>query len=194
MKLHKLTCPACGASLDMTIDENATFVFCHYCGTKFYLDEEKNESTINKNINTNKNINVNKTLHKRYTDDAELLKIKYQDKEEKRTYIILAILFAVIFTFFAAIEIGSNIKEKNAIKEGKVTAGSYQDLIGEDFRTVEAHFEAAGFTNIELLEVKGHGIAFWENNKVVSISIGGDTSFDSSDYYYPDTKVVISYH
>ena len=86
------------------------------------------------------------------------------------------------------------MNEKKAISEGKINAGDYRDLIGQDYKTVKAHFEAAGFTNIELIDLDDAGLALWKNEKVEIISIGGDTSFDSTDFFEPDTKVVISYH
>ena len=67
-------------------------------------------------------------------------------------------------------------------------------MVGEDYKTVEAHFRAAGFTNIELIDLDDAGIAFWNEGKVETISVGGDTSFDSLDFFDPNTKVVISYH
>jgi hypothetical protein len=77
---------------------------------------------------------------------------------------------------------------------GNISAGYYRDLVGEDYKTVEAHFRAAGFTNIELIDLNDSGIAFWNEGKVETISVGGDTSFDSLDFFDPNTKVVISYH
>lgn len=47
-----------------------------------------------------------------------------------------------------------NMNEKKAVSEGKISAGYYRDLIGEDYKTVEAHFESAGFTNIELIDLR----------------------------------------
>ena len=87
-----------------------------------------------------------------------------------------------------------NIEEKIAQNNGKINAGFYRELIGVNYETVEAHFESAGFTNIELIDLDDSGIAFWKDGKVETISVGGNTSFDSIDWYDPDTKVVISYH
>ena len=67
-------------------------------------------------------------------------------------------------------------------------------MIGQSYETVVAHFEAAGFTDIELIDLNDSGIAFWNNGKVEMISVGGDTDFETIDWFSPDTKVVISYH
>lgn len=188
MKLHKLTCPNCNGTLDMEIAENTTSVFCPYCGQKFYLDDEKKEYTINKNININKNI------HKRYTDDAEVIKAKNKDKEDKRSWIVLTVCAIIAIGIPFGMSAKFDIEEKVAKNEGKISAGFYRDLLGEDYKTVEAHFEAAGFTDIELIDLDDAGIAFWNNGKVETISVGGDTDFDSTDWFDPDTKVIISYH
>ena len=74
-----------------------------------------------------------------------------------------------------------------------VCAGSYQDYIEKDYKGVVALFEAAGFTNIQAIDLHDAGIRFWDNGEVVSVSIGGDTYFERSDYFSPDVKVVISY-
>ena len=81
-----------------------------------------------------------------------------------------------------------------AEKEGKISAGSYIELIGKDYKSVEAHLKAAGFTNIELIELNDSGIMFWNNGKVETISIGGNTSFDTTSYFTKDIKIIISYH
>ena len=90
-----------------------------------------------------------------------------------------------------------NTTEEELVKkfiQEHLKVGYYKDLVGEDYKTVEAHFKAAGFTNIELIDLNDAGIAFWNEGKVETISVGGDTSFDSYDYFDPNTKVVISYH
>ena len=90
--------------------------------------------------------------------------------------------------------LGLFINKSVSQQEGKISAGFYRDLIGKDYETVEAHFESAGFTNIELIDLNDSGVAFWNEGKVEIISVGGDTSFKSTDYFPPETKVVISYH
>lgn len=56
---------------------------------------------------------------------------------------------------------------------------------------MKAHLEAAGFTNIQLIDLDDVGPAMWKNEKVENISVGGKTSFDSEDYFDSNTKVVI---
>lgn len=188
MKLHKLLCPNCNGMLDMNISDTTKGVFCPYCGQKFYVDDEKKEYTINKNIN------INKTIHNRYTDDAEVERVRVDDKKDKRGWIFLAVLWGALAVIIIGVNLYFALAPKVAESQGKISAGYYRDLVGEDYETVAAHFEAAGFTNVELIDLDDAGLAFWNEGKVKTISVGGNTSFESTDYFDPDTKVVISYH
>lgn len=77
MKLKVLKCPECRANIE--IEEGRNSCFCTYCGCKIILDEEKQETTINKNINITKNINKTN----RYINDAEVERVKTEDKKDK---------------------------------------------------------------------------------------------------------------
>lgn len=188
MKLYKLTCPNCNGTLDMEVGEGTTSVFCPYCGQRFFLDDEKKEYTINKNIN------VNKYIHKRYTDDADVIRAINEANKDSRDFkellIIMGILFLIPVLIFCSMVLNKVINQS----QGNISAGYYRDLVGEDYKTVEAHFEAAGFTNIELIDLDDAGIRVWNEGKVATISVGGDTDFESTDWFAPNTKVVISYH
>lgn len=81
---------------------------------------------------------------------------------------VLAVIILGINLYFA-------LAPKVAESQGKISAGYYRDLIGDDYESVEAHFIAAGFKNIELIDLDDSGIAFWNEGKVESISVGGDT-------------------
>lgn len=192
MKLHKLNCPNCNGSLDMKITEGTTAVYCPYCGQQFHIDDEHKKYTHTKNININKNIN--QYIHNRYTDDADVIRATNEANKEKwaiwQYLIVLAIPIVLLVSIFSC----DSIKTTRSKNQGKIQAGYYEDLIGENYQTVEAHFEAAGFINIELIDLDDAGVAFWNDGKVEMISVGGDTSFNSSDWFDPETKVVISYH
>jgi DNA-directed RNA polymerase subunit RPC12/RpoP len=188
MKLHKLTCPNCNGSLNIEIAEDTTSVFCPYCGQKFFLDEEKQEYTINKNIN------INRTYYKRYTNDADVIRAKNEGNKGSREFKQVLIIFGILLLIPVLIFTGLSFNEKANRSQGKIGAGFYRDLVGEDYKAVEAHFQAAGFTNIELIDLDDAGIAFWTEGEVETISIGGVTDFDSTDWFDPNTKVVISYH
>lgn len=187
MKIKKMECPYCNAGIEANT-KGREFVFCNYCGQKILLDDEKIEFTINKNMNVNKNI------HTRFTDDAEVIKEIKKEKKDKREWRLILGLFVIAFVIPFGMLAKFEIDEKIAKSEGKISAGDYRDLVGENYKTVKAHFEAAGFTNIELIDLEDAGIMFWEEGKVETISVGGDTDFESTDWFEPDLKVVNSYH
>lgn len=184
MKLHKLTCPNCNGTMDVEIAAGTSSVFCPYCGQKFLLDDEKKEYTINKNIN------INKTNHIRYTDDADTIRAKNEANEDKRNAKLILIPFIIAALLLGGLFLNKSINQM----QGKINAGYYRDLVGKDYKSVEAHFKAAGFTNIELVDLNDAGITFWKDEKVDTISVGGKTDFDSINWFFPDTKVIISYH
>lgn len=162
------------------------FCFCRYCGNKIFLDDEQQVITINKNVHVeHTNIRI---------DEAKLTHEYYKDKKEKRELIVglcgglLAILLFLSFILYFP------ISEKIAASAGKISAGYYADLIGQDYKSVVAHFESAGFENIEVIDLDDSGILFWKEGKVEAISVAGDTDFESHNYFQPDAKVVISHH
>ncbi len=188
MKAIVLKCPECRANLE--IEEGYAHCYCKYCGNKIILDDDKAEWTYTKNININKT-----TSHTyRHIDDADVIRAKEEaaneSRKSKNAMITVIACFLFMGLLYGAVYGIPVLQELS----GKVSAGSYKELIGEDYKTVEAHFEAAGFTNIELIELNDSGILVWNKGKVKTISIGGNSTFSSYDYFDPDTKVVISYH
>ena len=184
MKVNSLKCPECGAYLE--IEEGRTSFYCQYCGCQLFLDNEKLEYTINKNIN------INRTS--RRIDDAKILREEYKEKKDKRDTTVGLIALGILLAIPLAIVLYFSISEGVAKSQGKLQAGYYKDLIGQDYKTVVAHFEAAGFENIEVIDLNDSGIAFWTDGEVVTISVGGDTNFETLDWFEPDTKVIISHH
>ena len=191
--MKQMICPYCSASIEADTNGRDS-VFCTYCGCQISLYDDRSEYTINKNINVNKDIAVSKTIHHRYSDDAEIIKERNKEKESKRSIVASIVCFIVAFGLLLTPYLIEEIGQKQAEREGKISAGYYEDWIDQDYKTVVAHLEAAGFTNIEVIDLDDSGLAFWNDGKVETISVGGDTSFGSSDYFYPDTKVVITHH
>ncbi len=74
MKLYQLKCPACGGNIE--IEQDKEYCFCIYCGTKIYINDGTQKIEINKNIN----------YHKKYTDEAKILKIEAEERMTERKY------------------------------------------------------------------------------------------------------------
>lgn len=187
MKVKMIECPYCGGNIDVDI-QNRDFVFCSYCGKQIYIDRNKKEYYYYKNVKVDKNISVN------YRDDAEIIKLKNEEKRDKRGLIVAFVLSCLLIIIPLCMLGYSKMKEDIAKSEGKISAGYYDDFIGENYKSVKSHFQSAGFTNIKLIDLDDSGLKFWSEDDVESVSVGGNMKFQSSDYFYPDSQVVISYH
>lgn len=128
------------------------------------------------------------------SNEATTSCIQPTEKMTKKDYVIVLVSFGIALLVPLCILLGSSINKWTAERQGKISAGFSKDLVGEDYKTVDAYLRAAGFTNIEIIDLNDSGLAFWKNGKVAAISIGGKTEFESTDYFYPDTPIVISYH
>lgn len=198
MKLHKLNCPNCNGILDLKVDDQE-YIFCPYCGQKFFVEDGKKEYTINQNINTKKDININKnvTHTNRTYDEAEVIKAKTADREKKYSWVSLvglAAFFCLLIgiCFYMA---GSEDRAAQKAKDtGKISAGTDEDYVGGNYEVVVDQLETLGFTNITTVDLDDSGITFWKIDKVESVSIGGDTSFYSGDYFEPDIAIIVKYH
>lgn len=194
MRIKSIKCPSCGAPLD--IKRGADTCECLSCGCVFAVDDGKLEYTYNKNVYIRK-----ETSHtERYIEDADVIRARTEEKEKKRawigswlTWLILLLLFAVSMILLTVEGRNNDKKERLAKASGMISAGYYQDYLEKDYKGVVAQFEAAGFTNIQTIDLHDAGIRFWDNGEVVSVSVDGDTQFSRSDYFPPDTKVVISH-
>lgn len=187
MKVTKLNCPHCGGVVSSDVCGRSS-VFCNYCGQTIYLDDGSTTHTINKNIN------INKTIHKRTTDDADVIRAQNEGKDSKIYFIMMAMLLVFSFVPMLIWGIIPSCKAESAKNDGKIVAYGYNDLVGQDYQSVKATLEAAGFTNIDLIDLNDSGLFFWDDGKVKMISIAGDTDFGEFDYFDPADKVIITYH
>ena len=122
MKATTMKCPSCGG--DLTVDASGReFVFCNYCGEQIYLDIDK------RTININHSVRIDKRVHKRITDDAEIVKAKMSDRGDKRMWILLLIMLLVAVGFIVSPKISGNI----ARSQGKIQAGFYRDYLNKKY-------------------------------------------------------------
>ena len=54
--------------------------------------------------------------------------------------------------------------------------------------------ETLSFINIVAIDLNDSGVAFWRDGKVESVSIAGDSTFWSSDYFEPSVSIIVKYH
>ena len=190
MKTVKLTCQSCGANLE--VKENVAF--CPYCGTTLLLDDENRTTTHNYNITHIKRDEARIRENER-KETIRLQELEYEERKEKRNLKIGLICGLGIPLFILlAILLGFGINKWTSQTEGKISAGYYDDYIGESYEAVVEQFEEMGFSNIVTVDLDDAGLAFWNEGKVKSVSIEGNDSFDTIHFFYPDDKVIIKYH
>ena len=134
MKLKALKCPECRANVE--IEEGRTSCFCSYCGCKIIIDDEKYETTINKNINRNY------THTERIINDAEVIRAESEAKDSKRGIwigiLIPAICLLIFFGYFGIEKNASNVEEE---KLQTIVEQVMVDIENQDFE--EAYIKAS---------------------------------------------------
>ncbi|MBE6796925.1 MAG: zinc ribbon domain-containing protein [Ruminococcaceae bacterium] len=192
MKVKKLTCQTCGANLE--VKDN--IAFCSYCGAQLVLDDENRTTTHNYNYNyTHTKRDEARIRENERKEKVRLTELEYEERKEKRDNKIGLICGLGIPLFIIlAILLGFGINKWSSQAQGKICAGYYKDYIGESYEAVVEQFEEMGFENIVTVDLEDSGIAFWNDGKVKSVTIDGNDSFESINYFYPDDKVIIKYH
>ena len=173
MKLTDFECPYCYETVDVEIDDYDDEGFCPNCGEQIYPKKESRQSTVY--------IEDNRTTK----HDAKIITIVMRT-------LVLVMIFALAMSSFYTHQ--REQAASSAQAAGKISAGSASNYEKEKVDAVVAQLEALGFTNIETIDLNDSGLAFWNSGKVASVSINGDNSFSTDDYFFPTDKVVITYH
>ena len=195
MRLTKLSCPACGANIQMELQGRTDF-FCNYCGSKILIEDGK--TSISKTVNINKNINV----HKQYSDEAAIEKQRRKDRENERAHketkwIMIGLLIILVLDF-AFLDLGAKKEEREEqrlIEAGMIPAGmASSDMEGKKYEGIVEQLELSGFSNIVTVDMDDAGLFKNKSDTIDHVTINGDSDFSSSDLFDPDSKIIISYH
>ncbi|MCM1363411.1 MAG: hypothetical protein NC215_00305 [Ruminococcus sp.] len=66
---------------------------------------------------------------------------------------------------------------------------------GLDYEEVVSELKALGFTNVKTKPLGDLIIAFFANeNEVEEVSVGGSIEYSAGELFYPDIRIVVSYH
>lgn len=132
MKLEKLSCPSCGAGIDMDIKGRKT-LFCPFCGNQFSIDDGSRTITNNINISAKQTHDIH--LSARYTDDAAVEKERRKSKENEQLVLLIAvvmigtiILFIITFAFIAFLTKNGFGPNKRSESEELMQVGMFSDV------------------------------------------------------------------
>ena len=148
MKLQKLSCPNCNGILEMNVD-NKEYIFCPYCGQKFFVDDEKKEYTINQNINVKKDININKNVTHTTYNEADVIKQKTAFTKEKMSWIFGIGIWVVLFLVIGGVNLFGHLGVKK--EEARL-----QELVNEIMIDIENE-------NYDSAEIKANQL-YWNNS------------------------------
>ena len=100
---------------------------------------------------------------------------------------LISLIVACILTTSLAACDGTNKTAYAPVESSEVSSSNYQDMVTQ--------FKGAGFTNVSTKEIDDL-ILGWltEDGQVKEVSIGGKTSFSTSDSFAADAPVVVGYH
>lgn len=213
VKLIKLKCPDCGASLEFEADREQAF--CSYCGAKILIHNEN--EYIYRNIDEAE-IEMAKAKKEIRLKELEVQKTK--TNLLKWAVIVYSAIVAVmaatgfignavgnenlsswlfpaemlfLFGVFGAFMYFMSYSEKN---DGKIKLPQcIEEYKQYDYNSMVQALRDAGFTNIKTLPRKDlkYGI-FKGEGQISKITIDGGTSFSQGSRFRYDVPIVISYH
>lgn len=100
VKMISMTCPKCGANLD--VKDGTKECFCTYCGTKILINDDCNKTYT-------KNINVNQTSYDRTEIEKIKLEHEWDEYKWKREWKEIGIVFLIGIAMWAAIFIFASL-------------------------------------------------------------------------------------
>lgn len=195
MKLASYKCPNCGANV--RANPSLDIYMCNSCGSTFKEDADWSqfEYKVYRKIDEAK---LKEAETRRYIQEREL-------RHKERTFrweILLKVLGGMaIILLIAAPLIGYGIYEHVASTrieakkaQGMICAGYSGDYEDKKYEVVVEELELLGFSDIKTVNLNDAGINIFKKGKVASVSIDGKKYFGSSDYFFPSSKVIVSYH
>lgn len=194
MKLVKLQCPECHANI--SIEDGRDIVFCQYCGTKIFIDDEVHR-TEHKTEHVYRQVDESRIKEAEAQKDVRIREMELKNEKDKRdnrfTMLFIGAMFLMMFFFTISPDSDEKDTQK-AVETGMISAGGAYDYIDKKYTVVEQQFEALGFTNIESMDLDDAGLFKNKKDTVESVMIDGDSAFGPSDYFPPGAKVIIRYH
>ena len=224
MKLVKVECPNCHASVDFDLDNLKTT--CPYCDSNLIVDFdadrylENKEETIREN-NRLKESTIQKEQAYKYlerTKKADIRRqkqaakqrkaeLKYEDRKNRRASIspddrsFLIIFLSMMLMAAVCFGVGllSDFSQNLAHHEQEdIQLPVSSEQIKEEkytYQEVQEIFETAGFNNIVLEKDEDVKIGVLKKEGLVKkVTVNGEKKFDKGSWRAKDARIVITYH
>ena len=189
MKIISLTCPKCHANLK--VDGEHGKVFCQYCGTPIYIDDE-----VNRTEHTFRTVDEAKISQIMANHDLEIRKLEKKEKDDKsfwKHWSIIMIVLLVFLLICCVAEDWDKVSYYVKEKQGYIKVENPKDYKGESYKTVITKLETLGFTDITTIDLDDAGL-FKKADDVVDITINGVADFKKGDLFKSSDKIIITYH
>lgn len=136
MELKSLDCPNCGASLD--VEDGLDTFFCKYCGHKILL-EGQSQAAYEAKVRVKHMEHEERLQDKR--DSHERFKMEFEQKDQRKTLLIVFSIFCAIIAFCLIISLFGNASVKRQERELQAIVDQIMiDIENEDF--AEAYVKA----------------------------------------------------
>lgn len=215
IQLISVKCPDCGA--DLSIESGREFAFCSYCGTKVMVanDNEQIIRTIDeaqiKQAETDRMIRMRQ------------MEMEEKDAISRKRLILLwaaatailgiigiigyaienmgmmiCLLAAMLVGMYGGINLFDSDKKKKRPIVGAneiLISQAMAEAWGTNYNSAEALFMSAGFNNVTVIPLNDLGtFNLKKNGQVDSVSINGNSEFETDDVFPKSAKVIITYH
>ncbi len=139
MDLKALTCPKCGANLD--VEDGIDMFYCKYCGTKIILDGQSEAAYVAK-------VRVKHMEHKERLQDKrnaqERYRMEFKQKDEKRTWLIYCVFMIAILAIVSIVMLLGNTGAKRQERE-------LQSIVNQIMIDIENHDFSSAYVKANML-------------------------------------------
>ncbi len=196
MNCIKINCQNCHESFDLNLDDMQHF--CPYCGSKLLFDSNQIKHIYSRKEKSS-------YIEEKFRCEQEKtkrtqLELAYQERKEtqdREIYLKILTGCAAIMLFFIGLLFSmerKELREHRINNELQLTVSS-EELVNKNYQDVAQIFRSAGFENIELIQKDDLWLGILKKDGTVeSVSINGDSLFESGEWVSSDAIIKITYH
>jgi uncharacterized Zn finger protein (UPF0148 family) len=205
-----IKCPECGA--EIPIEEGRKCVFCSYCGTKVFANDDDKQDSRQSDEARLKEAETEYMLQKRKIELEERRREKAEKRKKTKIKITIALIIALVifiviglageitgytlalFSMLALAMLWNKEDEEEDLGDKARVPSIVSDFRNENYAAVESAFVARGFTNVRTVALHDVSMGVLKKpGKVASVTVNGQDAV-SGKKVSKQAIVVISYH